>query len=395
MKRKQAVILILLALAALALWRVARDSNAQGSGTIRFSGNIEFTEVKVSFKTAGRLAELRVKEGDPVSRGMLLAVLDREQLLSQRDAARAAVQAAESALAQLKTAIAHQRETLVGSIDGARADQQQAEARLRELLAGARPQERREAEAAVEAARAEQARAAADWQRAQTLYKNEDISAAQYDQFRTQYERASALLKQAEQRLALVLEGPRQETIEAARAQLERARAALRVAEAARLELARREQELAARQADVERARAQLAVIESQLKDCELYSPVDGVVLVKVAEPGEIVAAGASVLTLGDIDHPWLRGYVNETELGRVKLNQKVKVTTDSFPGKVYWGRVSFLSSEAEFTPKQIQTPSERVKLVYRLKIELANPERELKLNMPADAEILNETAQP
>ena len=112
-------------------------------------------------------------------------------------------------------------------------------------------------------------------------------------------------------------------------------------------------------------------------------------VLVKSAEPGETVAAGATVVTLGDIDHPWLRGYVNETELGRVKLGERVKVTTDSFPGKTYWGRVSFIASEAEFTPKQIQTDEERVKLVYRIKVDLPNPQRELKLNMPADAEIL------
>lgn len=92
---------------------------------------------------------------------------------------------------------------------------------------------------------------------------------------------------------------------------------------------------------------------------------------------------------MGDLDNPWLRGYIREQDLGRVKLNMKVKVTTDSYPGKIYWGRISFISSEAEFTPKQIQTPEERVKLVYRIKIEIDNPQQELKLNMPADAEIL------
>jgi HlyD family secretion protein len=89
------------------------------------------------------------------------------------------------------------------------------------------------------------------------------------------------------------------------------------------------------------------------------------------------------------MDHPWLRAYIGEQDLGRVKLGAKVKVTTDSFPGKVYWGRVAFISSEAEFTPKQIQTPEERVKLVYRVKIEVENPQHELKLNMPAEAEVL------
>jgi HlyD family secretion protein len=116
---------------------------------------------------------------------------------------------------------------------------------------------------------------------------------------------------------------------------------------------------------------------------------VDGVVLVKSADVGEVLGVGTTVVTVGDIDHPWLRGYVNETALGKIKVGSKARVTTDSYPGKVYDGRVSFIASEAEFTPKQIQTQEERVKLVYRIKIELDNPRRELKSNMPADAEIV------
>ena len=93
-------------------------------------------------------------------------------------------------------------------------------------------------------------------------------------------------------------------------------------------------------------------------------------------------------MTIGDIDHPWLRGYINERDLGRVKLGTKAKISTDSYPGKVYWGRVSFIASEAEFTPKQIQTKEERVKMVYRIKVEVDNSNHELKNNMPVDAEI-------
>jgi HlyD family secretion protein len=299
------------------------------------------------------------------------------------------VAAAQSQLAQLMTSIDYQRATVEANVAAATAEQQQTEARLRELLAGSRSQEIQDARAAVEAARTEQARASSDWERAQTLFKNDDISRAQYDQFRTQYERTTATLRQVEQRLALVVEGPRRETIEAARAQTERAKAAVAAVEASRLEIKRREQEVEARRAEIERSRAQLAVIESQLADTDIVSPIDGVVLVKSAEPGETVAAGTTVLTLGDIEHPWLRGYVPETQLGQVKLGQQARVTTDSFPGKTYTGRLSFIASEAEFTPKQIQTPEERVKLVYRLKVDLENPNRELKLNMPADAEVL------
>ena len=100
------------------------------------------------------------------------------------------------------------------------------------------------------------------------------------------------------------------------------------------------------------------------------------------------MAAGATVVTLGDMDHPWVRGYINEKDLGRIKLGMRADVVTDSYPGKVYPGKITFVSSDAEFTPKQIQTQEERTKLVYRIKIEMANPHRELKSNMPVDATI-------
>jgi HlyD family secretion protein len=174
-----------------------------------------------------------------------------------------------------------------------------------------------------------------------------------------------------------------------ARARVEQAGAAVRLAEAQRLELKRRQQEVATRLAEIERATAQLALVETQLADTVATAPVGGVVLSKAAEVGEVLAAGTTVLTIGDLDRPWLRGYIDERDLGRVKIGQAVRVTTDTFPGKVYDGRVTFISSEAEFTPKQIQTEQERVKLVFRIKVEVDNPNQELKLNMPADAEIV------
>ena len=169
----------------------------------------------------------------------------------------------------------------------------------------------------------------------------------------------------------------------------------LKMAEANTLEMKRREQDLAARRAEIGRSQASIALIDSQLADTIAASPVDGVVLVKSADVGEVLAAGTTVVTVGNIEHPWLRGYVNETDLGRVKLGSKARVTTDSYHGKTYDGRVSFIASEAEFTPKQIQTQQERVKLVYRIKIDIDNPKHELKSNMPADAEIVLESLEP
>jgi HlyD family secretion protein len=355
---------------------------------ITLSGNIELTQVDVAFKMPGKLIQLAVDEGADVQKGMVLARLDPDQLEKQRARDAAAVEVADSQLAQQHTVIEFQRATLEADVQARKASLQQAEARLAELLAGSREQEIQQATAAAEEARTQQALAKQDWDRAQTLYKSDDISTSQRDQYRARFDASSAALKRAEEQLSLVKAGPRKEVIEAARAQVQQASAAVKLAEASRIELRRREQELGTRKAQAEQARAQVGVVESQLSDTVIQSPVSGVVLVKSADPGEVVAAGTTVLTLGEMDRPWLRGYIREQDLGRVKLGMSVRVTTDSFPGKTYPGRISFISSEAEFTPKQIQTPDERVKLVYRIKVEIENPRHELKLNMPADAEI-------
>ena len=388
MKKKLIPVIVLAVIAAVMLigWR-SWFHQADGR-SIRVSGNIELTEVNISFKVPGKLVERRVDEGDRVTPGMLVARLDKEQLLRQRDRADDAVTSAGSQLAQQSTAIDFQAETLEGQIQQRGAEVNAANARLAELLAGSRVQEKEQARDAVDRAQTEYGRSANDWKRAQELFKNEDISAADFDQYRTHYESAAAQLKTAQEQQAMVLEGPRKEDIDAARAQLATAQAVSRLAEAQRLELKRRRQELVQRQADLGQRQADLAVVRTQLDDTDAFSPVGGVVLVKSAEPGEVIAAGTTVFTVGDIDHPWVRAYIAEGDKGRVKLGDKAKVTTDSYPGKIYWGRVSFISSEAEFTPKQIQTQEERAKLVYRVKIAVDNPKGELNSNMPADAEI-------
>jgi len=388
--KKRILILFLILAAGAGVWAF-RGMNEKPDGRIVVSGNIELTEVTVAFKTAGRLIERGVDEGDPVKKGQIVARLDRDQLAAQRDRETAGLQSSQGQLAQAETALEWQKATLAADIEQRRADVAAAEARLAEMRNGARPQEKQDAQAAVEAAQAEADRAKKDWERAQTLYKNDDISASQFDQFRNRADATQATLKSAKEREGLVLAGPRAEQIAAQTAQVERARAVLKMSEANSLEMKRREQELTTRRAEAARSKANLALIDTQLSDTVAISPVDGVVLVKAADVGEVLAPGTTVITIGDIDHPWLRGYVNETDLGKVKLGSKAKVKTDSYPGKIYDGKVTFISSEAEFTPKQIQTQQERVKLVYRIKIELENPRHELKSNMPADAEIVLE----
>lgn len=388
MKKKTLIIVVALAAVAAAIWALGALGR-KPDNRIVVSGNIELNEVNIGFKTTGRLMERTVDEGDPVKMGQVIARLDREQLLAQREAQAAALASAQAQLAQAETALEWQKATLAGDLQQRGADLTSNDARLLELKNGARPQERQQARAAVEAAQSELDRATRDWARAQTLYKDDDISTAQHDQYRNRFEAATAAAKQAREQEALVLAGPRVEEVEGAAAQVQRARGALKVAEANTLELKRRQQELTTRRAEIERARANLALIDAQLADTVAASPVNGVVLVKAANVGEVLAAGTGVVTVGDIEHPWLRAYVNETDLGRVKLGAKVRVTTDSFPGRVFDGRIVFISSEAEFTPKQIQTKEERVKLVYRIKIDVANPNQDLKSNMPADAEIV------
>jgi HlyD family secretion protein len=395
--QKRVVVPIILVLAAvgIALYTfMGQDiggSSRKSEDRIEVSGNIELNEVNVAFKTSGRLIERNVNEGDIVKKGDVIARLDRDQLLAQRDRALAGLQSADSLLAQAETSLAWRRQNQAAELEQRKADLDAYMARLRELESGARPQEIQEAKASVDSAQAEYERAKRDWERAQTLYKNDDISTAQYDQYRSRWEGAEAALNQAKERQGLVLAGPRSEQIEAAAAQVQRSRAALKMTESNALEIRKLEQELPLRRAEISRAEASLALIDSQLDDTVAISPVDGVVLVEAADVGEVLAAGTTVVTIGDIDHPWLRAYINETDLGRVKLGARATITTDSYPGKEYEGRVSFIASEAEFTPKQIQTQEERVKLVYRIKIEVENPQHELKSNMPADAVILLE----
>ena len=387
--KKIIFIVVLIAVLGAAGMLAYHSLHQDPTNRIVVSGNIELAQVDIAFKTSGRLIERTVNEGDAVQKGMVIARLDREQLLHQRDTATAALATAQAQYAESESALKWQRETMAADLQLRNADLSAAQSQLLQLKNGARPQEVQQSQAAVAAAQSQYDGAKKDWDRAQTLYKNDDISTSQFDQFRTRFESADANLKQVKEQANLVQAGPRAETIAGASAQVERARASLRVGQANEIETKRREQDIVARQGDIERAKSQIALIDSQLADTIAVSPINGVVLVKAADVGEILAPGTSVVTVGDIDHPWLRAYIREQDLGRVKLGDKVKVTTDSFRDKVYDGKVSFISSDAEFTPKQIQTSEERVKLVYRIKIDVDNSRHELKSNMPADAEIL------
>ena len=385
MKKLLPIFLIVVAVGGYFAWSRARvvDDNV-----LHLSGNIEFRKIDIAFKTAGKLLELTVDEGSNVKLGQLLASLDREQMNRMRTRDSSTIDVAQSNLQQLLTAIQYQQTTLASELNLRQAELRQAKAKLQELLDGARPQEVAQARAQVNDLKVIHDQAHREYDRAQKLIAQEDISQSQFDQFKARFDSTTAQVQSAEQRLALIIEGPRKTDIESARANVARAEAALKLTEAQRLDIHRKEEDLDARRADVARSKAGVSVIDFQLDDTRVVSPVDGVVLVKSADPGEVLAAGTPVLTIGEIDKPWLRGYVPQNKLGRIQLGMTVTVRSDSYPDKTYNGKISFIASEAEFTPKQIQTSEERVKLVYRIKVEIDNSKRELKLNMPVDAEI-------
>lgn len=355
---------------------IRRRSNKES--VIRVSGNVEVTDAEVSFKIPGRVEARLVDEGEIVRAGQTVARLDSADLAEEVALRKAEVEAARAALAEL----------LAGSrpeeIAEAQAAARQAQARLDEMLAGSRRQEIAAARAAVERAKAETERAQADAQRYAGLYKKQIVSAQQNDAVRTAYETARARQHEAEEQLKLVEEGPRQEQIDQARAALAQARERFVLVK----EGPRRETIDQAR-ARLEQARQEMALAETRAGYALLASPLSGVVLSKNVEPGEYVAAGTPIVTVGDLQNVWVRAYINETDLGRVKVGQRVRVTTDTYPGKRYEGRVSFIASQAEFTPKNVQTEKERVRLMYRVKIDIRNPNMELKPGMPADGEIL------
>lgn len=368
---------VVLLVAVLAYLILGRSNDGR---VIRVSGNIEVTDAEVSFKILGRVEARLVDEGEMVRAGQTIARLDSAELAQEVAARRAEMQAVQAALAELEAGSRPEE------IAQAEASAQQAKARLDEMLAGSRPEELSAAEAVLRRAKAEAERARLDAERYEGLYKKEIVSAQQYDLARTAYETALARQREAEEQYKLVKEGPRKEQIEQARAAWLQAQERFVL-----VKKGPRQETIEQARARLQQAKEGLAVAETRLGYATLTSPLAGVVLSKNVEPGEFVAAGTPIVTVGDLENVWLRAYINETDLGRVKVGQQVRVTTDTYPDKRYEGRVSFIASQAEFTPKSVQTEKERVKLVYRVKVDIRNPNMELKPGMPADAEILVE----
>jgi len=325
MKRRVVLVgLAVVVVGAIGWWRWTVVRQNRVSA-IKGSGIIEITEVDVAFEVPGTVAERFVDEGALADRGEPIARLDDREYRLQVERATAAKAAAD--------------------------------ARYRLVLKGPRGQEIDQALAALDAAETDMQTQQTEYRRIEALFAKRVVSRSEFDKVALALAAARASRDQARSQLEILKEGSRTEEVEEARARLREAEKALALAE---LNLAR----------------------------CQLFAPIAGRVLSKNREAGETVPAGASIVTLGDLTRPWLNLYIGERDLGRVSLGMSAQVTVDSFPDNPFPGRVTFIAEKAEFTPKNIQTQDERVKLVYRVKIELANPKQILKAGMPADAVI-------
>ena len=379
MPRQIKIIFFILLLAAVvfAVREFVKRADSDVKDVIRISGNIEVTDSDVSFKIAGRVLDRLVSEGEMVREGQIIARLESQDLSNEVAIWKAEVQGTESELAELRAG------SRLEEIDESRAALEKAQSDLDELLAGSRPEEIAASEATVELARANMENLKVEMNRYKKLFDEEVVSAEKYDKARTDYKMALAQVKQTEEMLHLAQKGPRKEDIEQARAALKGAREKFKL-----VKKGPRAEKIDQASAKLAKAKASLSLAKTKLSYGEVFSPLTGVVISENIEAGEYVVPGTPIVTVGDLVNVWVRGYVDEEDLGRVKVGLDAQVTADTYPEKVYEGVVSFISSKAEFTPKSVQTQKERVKLVYRIKVDIRNPNMELKPGMPVDVNI-------
>ena len=300
--------------------------NRAAASRLQASGTVEATEATLGFQVPGRLEAVIVREGDRVKAGDSLAWLDRAELLARHAQAAAQLDAAQALLSEFER--------------------------------GARSEELVQAREAFRAADERFADAKRDVDRVTRLVEGGALSQEALDKAKLAFEVAQAQRQQAEQQLKLVEAGPRRERI-------------------------------AAQRAVVAQAQASVRQVDAALANAVIRAPFDGVITVKDREPGETVAAGTPVLTVMNLEDRWVRIYIREDRIGAVHVGQAASISADTYPGKTYDGVVAFISSEAEFTPRNVQTAEERVKLVYAVKVRVTgDPGHELKPGMPADVEL-------
>jgi HlyD family secretion protein len=326
------LIIVLLLTIAGGGWWYSRHQQAGDTDRLILYGNIDIREAYLAFNDSEHIDELLVQEGDHVHKGQLLATLHKARMQAQYAAAEAKVASQKAIVARFE--------------------------------AGSRPEEIRQARAEVAAAKARLHDAKLTYERNNKLHQKAAVSKQIVDDAQAALDTARADLNVVEEALALAIEGPRSEDIEEARAML-------RVDE------------------------AQLALAAEVLKDTELYAPSDGIIRNRILEPGDMATPQTPVFSLAMTNPVWVRSYAPETVLGKLAPGMQAEVSTDSYPGKTYSGWIGFISPTAEFTPKNVETPELRTRLVYQLRVYVCNPADELRLGMPATVTIpLEQTGQ-
>ncbi|HEU5196647.1 MAG TPA: HlyD family efflux transporter periplasmic adaptor subunit [Methylomirabilota bacterium] len=380
-RRRVALVGALVGLAALGAWRLYFARPSAPVGVIAVSGRIEGDDSAVAAKTSGRIREITVREGDAVTTGQVIAVLDDEQIRAREEQAAAAVRQAEARvrLAQHQIAVLNEqlRQNRFG-VDQAHAD---AQGRINEAEAKLAA-----AEAQLAQARASHTQAKWDREAMARLHKRELIA--------EQEARRAESTEEAQ--AAVVVAAQRQ--VEASRGSLMAARAnllnpAIRSSQVAAVQgqILQAQADIAAAQAEAERARASLQEARANRQDLRIVAPFAGTVATRTAEPGEVVSAGTPIITLVNLGEVYLRAFVPEGQIGRVKVSQPARVYLDSAPGKPLDAYVLRVDPRASFTPENTYFREDRVKQVVGVKLRLRDGLGFAKPGMPADGEILVE----
>jgi HlyD family secretion protein len=369
-------------------WLTQPDDSA-----IQLSGRIEGYDSDLGTKVGGRIQSVAVREGDAVRQGQTIARLDDRELLAQLNAANARMAAAREQLNQAQLQV----NVVESQVREAQLTLQQSEGdtagRVSEATASVATAE---AQLAVAQAQAQQADstlvlARIDRDRFSLLLEQGAISQQEFDRVRTEFETAQDTLAARQAAIAAA-----QQQVSAAEGVLTQAQTSqinpdIRTAQVARtqMQLKQARAQLAAVQAELEQARAEREEIVARLDDLEIKSPIDGVVVTRMVEPGEVISVGTPVLTVVNLGKVYLRGYIPESQVGDVRVGQSARIFLDSAPDRPLAARVSAVDTEASFTPENIYFREDRVTQVFGLRLSIDNPRGFAKPGMPADGEIL------
>ena len=388
MKKIVVIIIVLLLLGGGIFFFVKKDREKKDVvvNYIETSGTLEVIETDCSFKIAGKIVELPILEGDSITKGQFIGRLSSQSIDQEIAVQKSSIETIKAQFPKIDIQINQTDISVKKEIENAKIKVDEAHARYESIKSGSREEEITRAEHLVKQTEHVLSNAKKNYERADNLYEKGAISQQDRDNSKTIYFSALEENRQAKANLSLLKAGAKSEDIEASYQVYNQAVANYELTLAKNFELKKLEEDKKILNSQLKNAEDGLKLLEVKKADHKLYSPVSGTVLRKVAEQGENVTAGGTVLTVGNLDEIYLRGYVAETDLAKVKLGQRCELRTDTYPDKIYNGKITYISDKAEFTPKNLTTKDDRVKLVYRIKISADNSSRDLKPGMIADA---------